>query len=510
MLTYFPVPYEDELLYSCVARYALHTGQAHNQKAVVRDVFGVGTAVAIPDIPSHLQDLSLNVSRVWKTSVNELIAKFTLAPLYFPFLSEKQVSQTISSMASKEGGKIHARVGLVASSIHPPTYFRFCPKCSEEQKRTLGECYWLRKHQLPGIDVCIKHNCKLENSNIYFHPKQKHHFHSAITECQPCTTQTIEVSKDERRLIEFHEQLLMDPILRGFGPNRWSLYYHNLAKELGFVHKTRVQHQDIRSCLHQKWNNSLFNCYLDEDNNNDWITNLFRKHRKSFHPIRHLMAISALIPETSLSEILGQVARLPAECIESAKICVPTDVPVFQIELHRNEWKKLIADNSSLGVKKLRTLSSGGRVYAWLYRNDRDWLMFNSPKEEKSTMRRKAVDYQNWDSKNVTTLDAIYAELVQSQERPRLTQSYLIKQLPRANSIQKHLVDLPQTKQWLDSYAERLDDYIIFRLNTAYRFLIEQNIEVKRWRLIRIANIREELITNRIENEIQLLKNKEK
>ena len=52
MLTYFPVPYEDELLYSCVARYALHTGQADNQKAVVRDVFGVGTAVAIPDIPS--------------------------------------------------------------------------------------------------------------------------------------------------------------------------------------------------------------------------------------------------------------------------------------------------------------------------------------------------------------------------------------------------------------------------------------------------------------------------
>ena len=40
MLTYFPVPYEDELLYSCVARYALHTGQADNQKAVIRDIFG--------------------------------------------------------------------------------------------------------------------------------------------------------------------------------------------------------------------------------------------------------------------------------------------------------------------------------------------------------------------------------------------------------------------------------------------------------------------------------------
>ena len=125
-------------------------------------------------------------------------------------------------------------------------------------------------------------------------------------------------------------------------------------------------------------------------------------------------------------------------------------------------------------------------------------------------MRRKVVDYQDWDSKNVITLDSVYVELVQSQERPRLTQSYLVKQLPRANSIQKHLIDLPQTKQWLDSHAECLDDYIILRLNTAYRIIIEKNVEVKRWRLIRIANIREELITNRIENEIQLLENKGK
>ena len=510
MLTYFPVPYEDELLYSCVARYALHTGQADNQKAVIRDIFGIGTAVAIPDIPSHLQDLSRNVSRVWKTNVNQLIAEFTLAPLYFPFLSEMQVRQTISSMASKEGGKIHTRMGLVASSIQPPTYFRFCPKCLEEQKRILGECYWLRKHQLPSIDVCIKHNCKLENSNVYFHPKQKHHFHSAIKECQPCTAQAIEVNKDERRLIEFHEQLLMNPILQGFGPNRWSLFYQCLAKDLGFVHKSRVQHHDIRLFLQQKWNNSRFNVYLDEDNSNDWITNLFRKHRKSFHPIRHLMVISVLMPERTLSEALDLVAKLPTERIEPIKITVPTEVPAFQIKSHRDEWKKLIEDNPAWGVKKIRSLSSGNRIYAWLYRNDRDWLMFNSPKEDKSTMRRKAVDYQDWDSKNVITLDSVYVELVQSQERPRLTQSYLIKQLPRANSIQKHLIDLPQTKLWLDLHAECLDDYIILRLNTAYRIIIEKNVEVKRWRLIRIANIREELITNRIENEIQLLENKGK
>lgn len=80
MLPYFPVPYEDELLYSCIARYGCHTGQAQNQKAVIRDVWGTDSAVAIPDLPSHLQDFIDNVGAVWQTSINELIAQFTLAP----------------------------------------------------------------------------------------------------------------------------------------------------------------------------------------------------------------------------------------------------------------------------------------------------------------------------------------------------------------------------------------------------------------------------------------------
>lgn len=86
MLPYFPVPYEDELLYSCIARYGCHTGQAQNQKAVIRDVWGTDSAVAIPDLPSHLQDFIDNVGAVWQTSINELIAQFTLAPPVFPIL----------------------------------------------------------------------------------------------------------------------------------------------------------------------------------------------------------------------------------------------------------------------------------------------------------------------------------------------------------------------------------------------------------------------------------------
>ncbi|MCG6359390.1 TnsD family transposase [Vibrio fluvialis] len=502
MLPYFPVPYKDELLYSCIARYGCHTGQAQNQKAVVRDVWGTDTAVAIPDLPSHLQDFIDNVGAVWQTSINELIAQFTLAPLYFPFLSAQQTRDVIFSMGSKDGGKIHSRVGIVASCVPIPAYFRYCPQCFEEQLAELGEPYWRRMHQLPGIDVCIVHRCKLEDTAVHFHPKEKHHYHAAIIECHSCQTRDIDLTQSEQRVIEYHQELLDVRVLEGFGVNRWTLYYQQLAKELGFTHKSRVQHQDIHQSLKQAWENSFLEPFLPEMNENSWLINLFRKHRKSFHPLRHLMVLSALTPDKSLSEILQQVKTFPAEQERLTPVFIATGKSSSEVKAHRNEWVKLMTEHPDCGVKKLRKLNSGGRVYAWLYRNDYPWLMHHRPEKDPAFESLRDVDYPRWDRENVNALAAIYENVVQVEGRPRLTASHLIQQLPRANSVQKHLVDLPLTKQWLDLHAESLEDYQIIRLKSAYQYLLEQNQTIKRWKLIRAANIREELVTERIEREI--------
>lgn len=71
----------------------------------------------------------------------------------------------------------------MVSRVPIPAHFRYCPQCPQEQLVKLGEPYWKRMHQLPGIDVCIEHCCKLEDTAVPFHPKEKHHYHAAITEC---------------------------------------------------------------------------------------------------------------------------------------------------------------------------------------------------------------------------------------------------------------------------------------------------------------------------------------
>lgn len=40
----------------------------------------------------------------------------------------------------------------------------YCPACAEEELARYGEPYWHRLHQLPGVDVCLRHQLKLCNS----------------------------------------------------------------------------------------------------------------------------------------------------------------------------------------------------------------------------------------------------------------------------------------------------------------------------------------------------------
>lgn len=502
MLGYFPVPYQDELLYSMVARYAQHTGLVGNQKSIVREVFSSSTAVAVPDLPSHLSSLVNNLQLVWPTNVIEIIDSFTLAPIYLPFLSQQQASKTISSMCSDSGGDIHTRSGIAASAIKQQEYFRYCPQCLKEQRGEFGECYWQRNHQLPALGFCSSHSCLLEYSTISFHPKEKHLF-IAANECKlDADIRHIELKGIERALHERYEQLLKTTRSKGLGFNRWTLFYRNLAAELGLSKKSRIYHQDIHKILKKAWAGTVFENHFQYSENNYWLTNLFRKHRKSFHPLRHLLVITALIPELSVTKLLEKVRRLPDSVLELSQSSTRSTAPNLVPE-YRARWIDMLKRYPSAGVKQLRSIECGGAIYSWLYRNDKNWLMSNKPRRKVNTQGHYVVNYDDWDDKNVEHLESVYKEMVNEPIRPRLTRTGFIKELARSNSVEKHLSDLPKTSQWITTHEESVEDHQLYRLRIAYEQIKSNHLEVKRWRLLRVANIREELVTPKIETEIQ-------
>jgi len=60
MITFFPVPYEDEVLYSVLARYHVRSGNT-SYKATMQDLFSSISVTAVMDLPSNIQNLVNNM-----------------------------------------------------------------------------------------------------------------------------------------------------------------------------------------------------------------------------------------------------------------------------------------------------------------------------------------------------------------------------------------------------------------------------------------------------------------
>ena len=243
------------------------------------------------------------------------------------------------------------------------------------------------------------------------------------------------------------------------------MFYQNLVAKWGFKQGARVDHRAIRQHMENDWSNSYLKPYLESVSDNDWLVNLFRKHRKAFHPLRHLMVWSSLLPDATVSEIFSMVDMLPKEAASSVESAGAIPVKSnASIQKKRRGWLNLLQNSNSAGIKAIRAEPPGGAIYTWLYRYDRKWLMNHRPPKGTQSVNRHTADYEKWDSENLVALSQCFKDYMGKTSRPRLSRSFLIKQLPRSNSVEKHLKDLPKTSSWLKNNAENIEDYQYFRI----------------------------------------------
>lgn len=162
MLCLFPDPYPDELLYSVCARYG-ELMQYPNKITATEDFFGKGK-MAVVDLPAYIDHLirAMPLNHLYKA--DDLINQNTLFPFYAPFLTKSRAHLVRKIMRSgcRQVGPRITRTRPSKKTI----YLRYCPECAWEDRAALGETYWHRLHQLPGVDACARHSVFLENTEI--------------------------------------------------------------------------------------------------------------------------------------------------------------------------------------------------------------------------------------------------------------------------------------------------------------------------------------------------------
>lgn len=305
MISFFPTPYPDELLYSILARYHIRSGNL-SPKATLRDLFCPTTIVATTDLPSHIEALIGNLPPLSKYTAESIIHKHTLYPFYAPFLFPKTSELVLDSMKKHCWGDVHARAGIMASAVAAPRRLQFCPQCLDEDEEKFGEPYWHRLHQVTGVLVCRKHLCLLHASKVAVPGENRHEFYPASREnCVSTFCDSNLSGRTFNELINLAQDI--EWIVNAALPSRSALWYQHqygsllIDKRLATA-TGRVRQAEFINLFSSYFSSDLLNLLCSDvslEREHNWLSNIVRKHRKAFHPVRHLLLIRFLCGSAS-------------------------------------------------------------------------------------------------------------------------------------------------------------------------------------------------------------------
>ena len=159
MIGYFPKIYEDELVYSYLARIGVYNGYLQYSQ-LSEDLYGKVLYTPNFDFINRLRP-EVEKHLVGRGTLESIILNHTLFSFYSGFMNDEQKQSAMKKIA--DGNKDYYKE-LPIPKKQKQRYMRACPMCVKEDREKYGETYWHVSHQLQGIDVCHIHGCYLSNS----------------------------------------------------------------------------------------------------------------------------------------------------------------------------------------------------------------------------------------------------------------------------------------------------------------------------------------------------------
>ena len=496
MVVTFPSIYPDELLYSTIARYHQCSGNklfCQTQE----DLFGERRGRSSVVMPLRLGYLA-EQTKPFGMTFDDLIG-MTLFPYFMAFQTDETIQEVCQLERENKPASISAKLGAIGTTELNPRFLRFCPQCYAEDQKRYGEGYWYQLHQTPGLLVCDRHHCQLLETTIPYYDSKSNAYEAAVpTTLFPAVCpellsplgrqQAVLIAKDIRYLYENY-----DRIRAAFTKHESSfcnLFLYLLRKKGLATEGSSLRHQQYREQFCGFFDTDLLNrlgLSFDDTVARPWIISMCRHSRTGFHPLRYILLARFLCG--GLPRLIELAEELSKEdlIIQTKKRGQVTDFEK-KLEKYREKW--LDACTAMPGACQNDIRKIAGATYTWLYRHDKDWLM-EHPKE------RKAVG-GNCTYADRTERDRRYAAMVPAaaeklRNLPRkpiwITKTRLTKEL---DLLPRFLEDLPLTKSAIDREIEDRMGHRLRKLAWAERELSVCGEAVSKWKLMKLAGIRDE------------------
>lgn len=492
----FPLPYKDELVYSLVARAGVHRGIT-SPKQLLDEIFGNRHVISTVDLPNQLEKILRWLPDGQDFSVENLAYRHSLFPIYAPFASEDHRKNCLKKMASDSKGTVHLALGVAASRVKQPVHLRYCPGCLSQQLHEHGEYYWIRQWQIAGFDVCKQHGQLIE-TNIDRHLAHRHQFVPA----SPDNCGFLKQKPPEGINLRISRQI---EALLSRGPTRsakfeqWTCYYRHLAADLNCGRGKQVKQEAILERINGCWPISILQHFgLLPMGEGSWLQAMFRKHRKAFSYLEHIIVLHAFLDnQWNVEDVLDEVSAISCKMAPSPTSPAEDIDNILQIRQQcRDNWLLAL---SMGGIKRSRTNNSG--LYAWLYRNDKEWLLntnkaYHLPKKREN----RRVDWQRRDFSYCRKLIRFRHESSRLPKSPRRSRNWYLSFLSRRSMIEKNLDKLPLVSAFFAKNCETVEDYQIRRLQYAKNLFESNGFRLVSWLLLRYAGLSDERLTGKARN----------
>ena len=162
MISYFPTIYPDELVYSWLCRYYVHSG-FFSSKSAMQELYCKRSDNPSKEFIGNLNPGAMNqIAKMYP--LDKLVLEHTMYPQYARFIPLEQKRAALYRLGHDNCDAHHLFCVLPRSEGEH--YLRFCPLCVNEDRETYGETYWHRKHQIRNMSICTKHRCRLVESSV--------------------------------------------------------------------------------------------------------------------------------------------------------------------------------------------------------------------------------------------------------------------------------------------------------------------------------------------------------
>lgn len=489
----------DELLYSVIARSAIHIGE-WSPKQLLEVLYRHRGTLAVPDLPGSLARLA-DLCGTWGLTVEELAYRHTLLPYYTYFLQPADRRRVLGAML--HGSRhLHVRLGICAGGVVRTAYFRLCPACTTEDLARHGETYWRRAHHLPGVLVCATHGEPLLETGIPFRPIGRHehigahprlltHARAALPGCAQRSAALTIARRSAELLVSPQEMPQTD--------------YRAALRSLGFVGRrggsARLQ-EAVRAVIRPTLLAAMF-ASITTEGLPRWLDVVRRKPRRVLHPLKHVVmqVVLEVVSKTanggpapttpSAGAAVSGVKRNPSRLREQAISLAAKGLTTRAIALKlgvawetanrllrppapshsflrdatasadRAAWTALRSASSAATRTELRR--AAGALYARLYRADRAWLLA----QPCPRYPRRPVTRIDWDSRDRELADRIAAliEEIRTRNPPmRVSRHRVLGELQVRSLLALRGAKLLRTRAILAERCESVEAFQFRRL----------------------------------------------